>query len=84
MLLVLEYWNEEPKSVRVHTRQFVCFWHLADNPTAPIFVRNWTKSGQISLRNLAALSVNDLKRTCDTCAKWGLCLPKRKFHGSKF
>ena len=25
----------------------VCFWHLADNPTAPAFVRYWSNSGQI-------------------------------------
>ena len=22
----------------------VCFWHLADIPTAPVFVRYWTKA----------------------------------------
>jgi hypothetical protein len=22
----------------------VCLWHLADNPTAPAFVRYWTKA----------------------------------------
>jgi hypothetical protein len=30
------------------TGQFanVCFWHIADNPTAPALVRFWDQSGQ--------------------------------------
>jgi hypothetical protein len=26
---------------------YVRYWHLADNPTAPTFVGDWSKSGQV-------------------------------------
>jgi hypothetical protein len=36
----------------------VCFWHIADNPTAPAVVRFWTKAdkqGQLALPASAAI-----------------------------
>jgi hypothetical protein len=37
----------------------VCFWHLADNPTAAAFVRYWSNSGQQSILASDGLSAYD-------------------------
>jgi hypothetical protein len=41
----------------------VRYWHKADNPTAPAFVRYWSNSGHSSALGLSGLSANDPKRT---------------------
>jgi hypothetical protein len=40
------------------------YWHLADNPTAPAFVRYWSNSGQRWILARDGLSAFDPKRTC--------------------
>ena len=41
----------------------VRYWHLADNPTAPAFVRFWTKADKVQILAALCLSANDPKRT---------------------
>jgi hypothetical protein len=44
-------------------RRDVAFWHLADNPTAPAFVRYWRNSGQQPILASEGLSAYDPKAT---------------------
>jgi hypothetical protein len=37
----------------------VCYWHLADNPAAPAFVRYWSNSRQRWILARDGLSAND-------------------------
>jgi hypothetical protein len=39
------------------------YWHLADNPAAPAFVRYWSNNGQKWILARDGLSANDPKRT---------------------
>jgi hypothetical protein len=39
------------------------YWHLADNPAAPAFVRYWSNSGQKSALARNGSVANDPKRT---------------------
>jgi hypothetical protein len=56
-----------------HAAQFdvvgydVSYWHLADNPATPAFVRYWSKSGHWSALALIGSVAIDPKRTfaCD-------------------
>jgi hypothetical protein len=49
--------------VILHHGRDVCCWHLANNPTAPAFVRYWGHSGQWRTLARDGLSANDPKRT---------------------
>jgi hypothetical protein len=40
----------------------VAYWHKADNPTAPAFVRYWSNSGQRSILTGDGLSAFDPQR----------------------
>src|ERR1700687_3836619 len=44
---------------------YVAYWHLADNRTAPEFVRYWSNSGQRYVLALEGLSANDPTRARD-------------------
>jgi hypothetical protein len=35
------------------------YWHLTDNPTAPIFVAYWTNNGQVTTLGLDKYAAND-------------------------
>jgi|ERR1039458_593350 hypothetical protein len=43
---------------------FVGYWHLADIPTAPAFVRYWTNNGQRSARSWEMSAAIDPLRSC--------------------
>jgi hypothetical protein len=36
-------------------KRYVCYWHLADIPATPAFVRYWTNSGQMATRELVGV-----------------------------
>ena len=46
---------------------YVRYWHLADNPTAPAFVRYWSNSGQ---RAELSMSANNPKQTLGVISAW--------------
>jgi hypothetical protein len=46
-----------------HSFVDVHFWHLADIPAAPAFVRYWTNNGQRATLGLNGSAANDPKQT---------------------
>jgi len=52
-----------PRQLASTYSAIVCFWHIADIPTAPEFVRFWSNSGQKAALGLDLSAAIDPKRT---------------------
>jgi hypothetical protein len=62
-------WLKSPDAAAKLIAGYVRFWHLADDPTAPAFVRFWSNSGQRWILARDGLSANDPKRTSATLTR---------------